>query len=312
MEAQFSFIVSSKQNDLRLLDVLLPMIPYRTAEQWRGILQRGLITIDDVVVVEDSILKVGQTIEYVIKDHEEGDVDTRWHCLWEGDDIIAVHKPANLPVNRTTRNVYNTLIQLVRRETQWRDANLLHRLDYETSGVLLIAKNKAATKYYQPKIHHFIEKKIYWAWVSGMPSWDTQDFICDLDTVEGSPIRSQMHVVPSGTGKPSRTQFTVLQRFPSSSLIQCELLSGRKHQIRAHLSVLGHPIIGDKIYSNDGQYYLKRLEKTLTAADEDLLKTDHHLLHAYRLDFVVGDQKISVTDDFMSEEWQRWKSSLQQ
>ena len=67
------------------------------------------------------------------------------------------------------------------------------------------------------------------------------------------------------------------------SLIQCELLTGRKHQIRAHLAHLGTPIVGDKIYSNNGGFYLKRLKKTLTENDHAALLTPHHLLHAYEI-----------------------------
>ncbi len=306
-DAHFSFIVSTKQADQPLLECLLPCIPYLTAEQWQTLLDQQLITVDNQIITQNTQVHEGQRITYTVPDYQEAEVDTRWKLLWHNHEIAAIHKPANLPVNRTTRNVYNTLIQLLRRESPWPDAHLLHRLDLETSGVMLIAQTNDIARRYQPKLDSLIKRKIYRAVVYGTPSWDNLEFECDLNMMENSPIRSQMHVVASGQGKPSKTRFTLLKSQGDYSLIECELFTGRKHQIRAQLAHLGHPILGDKIYSNNGEFYLKRIEKKLTESDHEKLGPSHHLLHAYELHLHnLWDDKgedVVIRNELFSEEF---------
>jgi 23S rRNA pseudouridine1911/1915/1917 synthase len=334
MNATFTFTVSSKQSNTYLLTCLLPAIPYLQPEQWLDLLLnrqetalehnikegakesiKGNIEVDGAIVHRDVLLSVGQVVRYTINDYQEAEVDCTWSQVWSNNEIAAIHKPANLPVNRTTRNVYNTLIQLLRRESPWPDAHLLHRLDLETSGLILIAKSNAVARKYQSKLDELIKRKIYRAVVVGRPEWKTKDFICDLATLTedqgGSAIRSQMHVVPNGQGKTSHTRFNCLAINTIDgeyySLIECELFTGRKHQIRAQLAHLGHAIVGDKIYSNGGEFYLKRIDKKLTAEDYKKLLTPHHLLHAYEIhlnrELFSEPQEIILRDDDFPEAW---------
>jgi 23S rRNA pseudouridine1911/1915/1917 synthase len=326
MNATFSFTVNSKQANKNLLFCLFPAIPYLQPEQWQALLLEeqntlGAIEVDGVIVNKDVLLLAGQVVRYTINDYQEAEVDDAWSQVWSNNEISAIHKPANLPVNRTTRNVYNTLIQLLRRESPWPDAHLLHRLDLETSGLILIAHNNAIARQYQSKLEHVIKRKLYRAVVTGKPDWKIKDCICDLGTLDesqgGSAIRSQVHVLPKGEGKESRTLFSVLatqiKKGVSYSLIECELFTGRKHQIRAQLAHLGHAIVGDKIYSNGGEFYLKRLKKVLTDADYEALLTPHHLLHAYEIHLFnlwrsgngLNDKDVLILqDDDFPESWQ--------
>lgn len=325
MNATFSFFVSSKQSNNHLLECLQPLIPYLQPEKWLSLLsgENGQIYVNGAVVKDNVVLSEGQEVRYTVNNYQESEVDCRWSVIWSNNEIAAIHKPANLPVNRTTRNVYNTLIQLLRRESPWPDAHLLHRLDLETSGILLIAQNNEVACRYQSKLDKLIKRKIYRAVVVGKPNWQEKDFICDLSTLDksngGSLIRSQMHVVDNGEGKESRTKFRVLavtNELASEkdkncySLVECELFSGRKHQIRAQLAHLGYPIVGDKIYNNNGEFYLKRLDKTLSAVDHEKLLTSHHLLHAYEIHLnncwsseEGKAQDIILRDDAFPESW---------
>lgn len=334
MNATFAFTVTLKQAGTFLLTCLRTAIPYLKPEQWQALLLeeqhakeiRGSIKVDGIIVHHDVVLSAGQIVSYTINDYQEAEVDCAWSLIWSNADIAAIHKPANLPVNRTTRNVYNTLIQLLRRESPWADAHLLHRLDLETSGIMLIAQNKAIARQYQSRLSDLIERKLYRAVVIGEPGWVVNDVTCDLATLEesegGTAIRSQMHVVPEGKGKKSRTLFkllsTIQQEGVSYSLIECELFTGRKHQIRAQLAHLGHPIVGDKIYSNGGEFYLKRIAKTASVDDYAALLAPHHLLHAYEIhlnnscsleraqakDKTTQQQGIILRDDNFPAAWQ--------
>jgi 23S rRNA pseudouridine1911/1915/1917 synthase len=285
-------------------------MPLVEVAYWQVLLTEGGITVDDVVVRDNQLMEESQVVQYDIDNYEEGSVDTRWSTLWNNHEISAIHKPANLPVSRTTRNVYNTLVQILRRESPWPDAHLLHRLDLETSGIILIGHDNASASKHQPNLPSLIKRKIYHAVVKGLPDWTSLDYECDLNTLKDSAIRCQMHKVESG--KASRTKFKVLRTNGDFTLIECELMTGRKHQIRAHLASLGHAIVGDKIYSNNGEFYLKRLQEKVTEQDFETLLTSHHLLHAYQVhiqplaDVETGlkpKDEIIITDNQYSDVW---------
>lgn len=308
MDAYFQFEVTIQQNQMGLLDCLAPSIPYLDAPTWLSLLSQGHIQVDGKVVYEDCLLKEQQLIRYCVPNYSEASVDTDWSLLWHNEHIAAIHKPANLPVSRTTRNVYNTLIQLLRRESPWPDAHLLHRLDLETSGIILIAQTNEVAKQYQSKLPQLMQRKIYHAVIHGEPQWDDKRHSSYLNTQKDSAIRCQMHSVGEDKGKFSETDFKVLNRANGYALVQCELLTGRKHQIRSHLSELGHPIVGDKIYSKNGEFYLKRLEDALTQQDLDNWLTEHHLLHAHEIHLsnLWQDQgdTVVIRDDHYPKQWQ--------
>lgn len=306
-DAHFKISVSKDQSQQNLLAFLLPCIPYLPLEEWQALLDQGLIAVDGNMVNEDVMLSIGQVVTYQVPDYQEAEVDCGWQVLWQNHEIAAVHKPSNLPVSRTTRNVYNTLVQLLRRESPWPDAHLLHRLDLETSGIVLIGQDNQVAKTYQPILKDLMQKKVYLAIVHGTPSWQTLDYQCELKTLKESAIRCQMHKVDQGSGKLSQTVFKVLKSENGFSLIEAELITGRKHQIRAHLSELGHAIVGDKIYSNGGEFYLKRLQDNINQQDRDALLTRHHLLHAYQVEIKLSDTEThTIKDDHFSEEWLRF------
>ncbi len=304
--------MTEQQSGKNLLECLLPCIPYLSHEQWLGLTTSGLVQVNSVSVGEGYVVSTGEIVLYTVPNYQEAEVDTGWSLLWSNEQIAAIHKPANLPVNRTTRNVYNTLVQLLRRESPWSDAHLLHRLDLETSGILLIAQNNQVARQYQSTLSNLIKRKVYRAIVHGQPSWKNLEYECDLSTLPDSAIRCQMHPVEDGKGKKSQTNFKVIATCTEFSMIECELLTGRKHQIRAHLASLGHPIVGDKIYNHKGVFYLQRLERPLIDKDYDVLLSRHHLLHAYELTlnnlWQEGEDSIVIQDTAFPESWHKYLS----
>jgi 23S rRNA pseudouridine1911/1915/1917 synthase len=294
----FRLCFSVYETGFSATDFLLSRLATKHQEQLPQFFEEQLVSVDGEIVGPQQPLSIGQKLEVSLPDHYEEPVDTDWQKLWENDELLAVFKPHLLPVSRTTRNLYNTLISLVRRESPYSEAHLLHRLDTETGGIILLAKNSQADKKWKPKLDQLIIQKIYHAWVEGSPEWDHKVLECELSEKTGSPIRSQVYVVdpdsPELYPKPklSKTAFRVIKRELGRSLIECELHTGRKHQIRVHLSSLGYPIIGDKIYSHEGRFYLKRLETELTEKDFTDLGSRYHQLKAVKIEINADDKSI--------------------
>lgn len=286
---------------------------------WQQALASGQVRLDQspqTSLDADRMLIPGQRYAFFKPDHLEAPVDTGWKLLWQNHELMAVHKPAHLPVSRTTRNLYNTLISLVRRNTQYTDAHLLHRLDAETSGLMLLAKNSHCDRKWKKRLHKLMVSKRYRAWIWGQPDWQEHTASCYLAEHPESPIRSRIFCVteaqlqqPHDWIKPklSQTRFRVLEhacfKGQPVTLVECELLTGRRHQIRTQLAALGHPIIGDKIYSFGGFFYLKRLEQDLRADDYAQLGASHQLLHASDVLLNVYGERLHITNTEWPSEW---------
>jgi len=298
----FSEVIHKRHDALLLQDFLKFSMPTIKTDDIEKLIINQQCLIDGEVAILNCSIKEAQTISWFMDDYFEDDVDTDWKLLWKNDEILAVHKPANLPVHKTTRNVVNTLVKLVQRESEFSDAHLLHRLDLDTSGIVLLGRTNKDAQFWQPKLSELMLKKVYQAVVYGVPKWKELEFKCYLNTIKESEIRCKMHVL--NEGKLSETHFKVVATNSDFSIIECELKTGRKHQIRAHLAHLGHPIVGDKIYSNNGEYYLKRLEDNVSEIDDAKLLASHHLLMAYQVDVLDLDNKVvSIVDDNYSEQW---------
>ena len=247
-----------------LLDSVSANYHHWTQQQIEQALQDGLIRVNDETATVNCDLLPADRVSLWLADHEEGRTDTHWKLVWKTPELMAIHKPAPLPVSRTTRNLFDTLISHVRRATEYKSAHLLHRLDAETSGLILLSNYDHADRKWKKRIERLIRAKRYHAMVWGNPDWQEKTYQCFLAEKQQSVVRTQMHVVAEDdedcckTPKLSRTHFKLLRQYPGYALIECQLLTGRKHQLRAQLAHLGHPIIGDKIYSYQGHYYLRK------------------------------------------------------
>ena len=310
MDTRFVMTTTAKHAGKTLYEFLSEQFPFFEITDWACALAGNNVLIDDQLTTGNPKLTADLTITFTLLNYQEDAVNTHWQLVWQNEQLMAINKPTLLPVQRTTRNILNTLTSLVRRELQLPEAQPLHRLDLETAGLILFAKTKSDTLKWQPKLKTLLERKKYHAIVWGQPNWETKAFTCQLSKRADSEIRCQMYASESSTeGQTSTTNFKVIQTNGQFSIIECDLITGRKHQIRAQLAYLGHPIVGDKIYAHDGQFYLTRLRDALTEQDHAMLKAPHHLLVACEVELNLVSQPsqlVRLSHSDYPDAWQRF------
>lgn len=281
VQAVFSHTAAPDEGGVLFLELLVRRFPYHTPEEWRERIDGGSVTLDGARVAPDATIRPGMVLRYTM-DYAEPAVPIDWKLLHREGDLALVHKPAGLPVHKTGRVFVNVLARLVREELGegWAPLN---RLDAETSGIVAFARGQAL-RGAAPGTPGTTWVKSYLAVVDGHLSAGTVHDGPLADWTEHA-IRSRVRVHPSG--KTARTVFVPLAHADGCTLVLARPVTGRKHQIRAHLADLGFPIVGDKVYGPrgaEGHYYLKRLQGELAPEDIAALGAPHQLLHAVALE----------------------------
>lgn len=217
--------------------------------------------------------------------------------LHQDNDLVVVNKPAGL---LSVPDRFDMEIPDARTMVQrlFGEAFVVHRLDRETSGVMMFARNAEAHRSISMQFEHHQVGKYYHAIVSGSVERDT--FPIDIPLMP-DPRRKGL-VKPSARGKEAHTNITVLERFRIASLIEAHLITGRQHQIRVHCSAVGHPLLVDADYGRASDFKLssiKRRYKLAKDTDERPL-IDRQTLHALRLTFLhpTTQQQVEFTAEY--------------
>jgi len=224
-----------------------------------------------------------------------------FRVVGEDADFLACNKPAGLLVHPTRPDGPPTLLDGLRELLAYELANggrisIINRLDRETSGLVVIAKSAAAAREAGLAMEAREVGKVYRAAVFGWPGWEetlVDAPIVRLGEVAPSPVHLLRAVHPAGA--PAETRFRVLARksLPAAgpapndarryAIVEARPLTGRTHQIRVHLSHLGHPVIGDKLYAAGPEPYLDFIRTGWTPALEKILWTPRHALHCHAM-----------------------------
>jgi 23S rRNA pseudouridine1911/1915/1917 synthase len=201
-----------------------------------------------------------------------------------------VDKPALLPVHASAKFYFNTLTRVMaERFPDEPELQICHRLDRETSGCLVVARDREAAASIKAAFatKHQVKKE-YLAVVHGQPPWDTEhvlDIPLRLSQPGDPTLLPHVRMLPGPGGQQAITKVRVERRSAAYALVRCVLVTGRQHQIRAHLAAAGYPIVGDKLYGHGDEAFMRFCDEGLVPELAALFVLPRHALHAARVTF---------------------------
>lgn len=267
----------------RLDQFLQRMIPRLSRSRIQKAIEKRVRLSWDAPVKASTPVREGGMVFVDDPKVNEQHIDFDPPVLYEDDDLLAIDKPPGLVVHPTHSHLRNTVITLLRTRRGEPGLTLSHRLDSETSGVLLMGRHTWAARKVQTSFQRGRIDKSYLALVHGRPGADAFDVDLPLGPLSRDTVVFRQH--PDGDdARTATTRVRVLERGQSASLVEATLVTGRRHQIRAHLAQAGHPVLGDKLYGMDDRLYRRFLR--LGALDDEmraLLRAERCLLHSHRL-----------------------------
>jgi 23S rRNA pseudouridine1911/1915/1917 synthase len=201
--------------------------------------------------------------------------------LYEDERLLAVDKPAGMLVHPSGSTFVWALVGLVRAARPGMEVHLAHRLDRDTSGVVLVAKDASANRHFKEVFRQKRIEKTYLALVLGRPEWSHIIVDAAIGRSLTSAIHLRMGVCPDGAQ--ASTEFQVMARFNDFALLACRPKTGRTHQIRVHLEHVGHPILGDRIYGQPDATFVHVFEHGFDDWALARVRLDRQALHAWRL-----------------------------
>jgi 23S rRNA pseudouridine1911/1915/1917 synthase len=199
--------------------------------------------------------------------------------------MLVIAKPAGLPVHASARYYFNTLTRVLRERYPDQDVQICHRLDRETSGALVLARGRQVAARLKAAFAAHRVSKTYLALVHGHPPWPSppaEPHVIDLPLglVRDPEALIDIRMVVRDDASPAVTRVHVIERRPHCALVRCVPVTGRQHQIRAHLAAVGHPIVGDKLYAHGDEAFAAFCDGGMTDALMARFQLPRQALHA--------------------------------
>jgi 23S rRNA pseudouridine1911/1915/1917 synthase len=281
-------IVPGDLAGLRLDHFVKTQIPRLSRTKIQGIIDTQLRRADGYKPKPSTSVAVGE--HYVIRREARAEPPSprTFTVLHEDARMRIIDKPAMLPVHSTAKFYFNTLTRVMwERYPDEDELQLCHRLDRETSGCLVLARDRAAAAFLKGAIAEKNKTtKQYLAVVHGQPPWDDETTL-DIGLRLAGPADPtklpHVRMLPDPRGQQAITRVRVERRCGEYALVRCTLVTGRQHQIRAHLAAAGFGIVGDKIYTHGDQAFIDYCAKGLTPELAQRFTLPRHALHAARI-----------------------------
>ena len=273
-----------KDQEERLDHFLVERLPEFSRSRLQGLIKDGFVTVDSVPAKKSGqLLEPGaQVVVRIPPPVPTGLVgeDIPLDIIFENNDLLVVNKPAGMVVHPAAGHETGTLVHAVLGYHPDLEGiggeerpGVVHRLDKETSGLILLAKNERAHRWLQDQFRLRKVEKIYLALVDGAPP--TPSGRVEAPIGRDPSHRKKMAIMPPGKGREAVSEYVTLEAFKEHTLLEFHPFTGRTHQIRLHCIFLGCPIVGDKVYGHRKQS----------------IALDRHFLHALRLKIVLPGEK---------------------
>jgi 23S rRNA pseudouridine1911/1915/1917 synthase len=256
------------------LDVFVARrLPELTRSRVRRLIDDGMVRADGHLAKASLRLDAGQRVYVEVPPAREGTAQPEQIALdviFEDGDLLAINKPAGMTVHPSPGHLTATLVNAILAHCDDLSGiggvmrpGIVHRLDRDTSGVILVAKNDAAHNALARQLKEREVEKTYMALVEGTPK--PAEGVIDAPIARDPRNRQRMSIVEGG--RESVTSYRLVDRFSGYSLVEARPKTGRTHQIRVHLAAIGHPIAGDRVYGKGSRDFPR------------------HMLHAWRIAF---------------------------
>lgn len=285
----------------RLDHFLVSAFPEHSRSFLQGLIKKGHVSVNQQVIQKTgSKLENLDKVEITFPPPEPSHLipeDIPLDIIFEDKNILVVNKPAGMVVHPSPGHSSGTLVHAVLAHSPdiqgiggVKRPGVVHRLDRDTSGVILLAKNDQSHRYLQSLFKKREIRKTYLALVDSIPPTKTGRIEAAIG--RDSTNRQRMAVVPENKGKLAISEYHVLETFEKHALLKVNILTGRTHQIRLHLAFIQCPVVGDQVYGG----------KNFT------LPVDRQLLHAYQLEFIPPG--ISETKTFTAKIPEDFRTAL--
>lgn len=286
-EVTLTSVVGREFSGQTLLDYLCGRFRYRTRAGWEAELALDRLMLNGRPAQGRDKVMDKDRVSYTAPRNEPA-VATDITTIWEDQHLLVVNKPAPLPVHSDGVFITNTLINLLRQKSGNGNLSLGHRLDRETSGVLVLSKSKAVTSKLMQAFDSSDVEKWYLAVSRGQAPFKEQLVRGGMGKEPASKLDLRQKLYPLGTPdtKDSATRFMLKEQLKGFCLLACNPLTGRTNQIRVHLESIGLPLAGDKLYGRTDDFYLDFIKHVKSGGGQDFAgKVEHprHLLHAWKL-----------------------------
>jgi 23S rRNA pseudouridine1911/1915/1917 synthase len=287
------FRVAPEQAGMRVDVFLAQQLRNTSRTRAKLITERGVYTPEGEKVRASDRVRPEAFLVVWRRPLDEDDAPVDLPVIYEDEHLLVIDKPPLLTVHPTARYHKATVIKVLESIRPGETLSLVHRLDRETSGILLVSRSRTADRAFKRLLE---DKSIaaakgadasdivktYLAITWGVP--ESGRISLPMDHDPDNPLRVKMKVTSPGRGLEAHTDVEVLEQAQGYALVSCRLLTGRQHQIRVHLAAVGAPIVGDKLYGPDDRMLARAADGVLTDDDRERLELPHHALHAARLE----------------------------
>ncbi|MGV3025508.1 RluA family pseudouridine synthase [Clostridium thermobutyricum] len=293
------FEINEESKGIRIDKFITDIMEGKSRSYIQGMIEEGYVLVNNKKVKSNYKLKLNDVIKTTIKEPVELEVKKEnipIDILYEDSDVIVVNKPKGMVVHPAPGNYEGTLVNALLYHCKDLSSingvirpGIVHRIDKDTTGVLVVAKNDEAHVKLSEQLKNHSMKREYYALVEGRLKKDSGT----IDKPLARSKRDRLKISITEDGKRAVTHYSVIERFKNSTLVKCVLETGRTHQIRVHMSSIGYPLVGDPLYGFKKQKF----------------KDDGQMLHAKVLGFI--HPRTGEYMEFSSELPENYKKLLE-